>query len=225
MNIAITLNGTVRDLIGSMTIAHEKYLLSVADLNTHTVNDISETPLHQNRPDKHIIKKITYDLAPSILDIDEVDDLFGIAKKFKFSSLEDYNDFLYENHSIELFANAIMVNSNAMLELNKLYTILIEDGHNVTIVSQERKNSKLGTYFFLGKNKCYANNIKFVYNYGELWESYDMIITSNTYIIKNKPEDKICVKIDTEHNKNLITDTNFKQLSDLTEHYNKINNK
>ena len=75
------------------------------------------------------------------------------------------------------------------------------------------------SYFFLSKIGSRIRNVVFPINGASLWDKYDVIITTNENIVKNKPEGKKVVLIRKEDNKNLVkrSDLTYDSLFDLLE--------
>lgn len=222
MNVGITLNGVVRDLIGTVEEIHPNWIDYYENFSGDTIVDISETDLFEIQPDRHIKEyiEVSYD-KPHLLKLDEKEDLLNISQVFNFCDKDNYDKFLYEDLSFELFGKADLVSNDAMVNLNLLYSELVKLGHSVTIVSQERDNSKLGTFQFLSRNKFYCNNLKFLYNYSKVWDLYDIIITANPYILKTKPKGKQSIKVLTKYNTGVQSDIEVSDLKELLKLYQK----
>ncbi len=182
--------------------------LKVYDL---TNNDLDEVNLQST--------ELNLSVERDIISIEESNDPMGLSKIHKFSDVEDFENFLYHEQSFEIFSRTPLTYPQVMLDLDLLYNFLSRNNNTITIVSQERENSKSATLLFLAQNQFKGNNIKFLYDYSKIWELYDLIITADPYIIKTKPDNKVCLKVITEQNKD-IEGTKIFSFESLKEIYN-----
>ena len=182
--------------------------LKVYDL---TNNDLNEVNLQST--------ELNLSVERDIISIEESNDPMGLSKIHKFSDVEDFENFLYHEQSFEIFSRTPLTYPQVMLDLDLLYNFLSRNNNTITIVSQERENSKSATLLFLAQNQFKGNNIKFLYDYSKIWELYDLIITADPYIIKTKPDNKVCLKVITEQNKD-IEGTKIFSFESLKEIYN-----
>jgi len=182
--------------------------LKVYDLSN---NDLDEVNLQST--------ELNLSVERSLISIEESNDPMGLSKIHKFSDVEDFENFLYHEQSFEIFSRTPLTYPQVMLDLDLLYNFLSRNNNTITIVSQERENSKSATLLFLAQNQFKGNNIKFLYDYSKIWELYDLIITADPYIIKTKPDNKVCLKVITEQNKD-IEGTKIFSFESLKEIYN-----
>lgn len=120
--------------------------------------------------------------------LNEKDDSYRLSKAFSFNDADEFNELIYSELSFELFGKAPLIDMQSMWHLNMLYKKLVLDGNSVTLFSQERMTSRAATFYFLGYNKCIANNVKFVHDYSKVWSIFDGIVTANPFIIKRYKE-------------------------------------
>jgi 5'(3')-deoxyribonucleotidase len=126
---------------------------------------------------------------------------FNLEDHFKFESKKDLNRFLYDEASLEIFGHADQMIENLMTKFNMfLVDIEEEEEHTIELVSREYLKSIPSTLFFLSKLGCRAANIRFIKQYEEEWGDVDVLITANPIALKNKPSDKISVKINAPYN-------------------------
>jgi 5'(3')-deoxyribonucleotidase len=126
---------------------------------------------------------------------------FDLEKHFEFDSKKSLNRFLYDEASLEIFGHADQMVDNLMTKFNMfLVGIEEEEEHTVEIVSREFLKSIPSTLFFLSKLGCRATNIRFVKQNDEEWGDLDVLITANPIALKNKPANKISVKIKAPYN-------------------------
>jgi hypothetical protein len=168
-------------------------------------------------------EELSLEIERAFIEISDSEDPIGLTKMFKFKDHQEFVEFLYQDQAFEIFSRTPLTYSKAMFDLDELYSSLTKKGYTITIVSQERENSKPATLLFLAQNNFKGNNIKFLYDYSKIWELYDIIITADPYIIKTKPEKKICLKIVTEQNKEIKGDRifEFNSINDINNYFKK----
>lgn len=145
-------------------------------------------------------------------------DSFELSKYFIFDEEDDTLDnFLYEESSLEIFGHSDEIRLNTISHLNTLNSRIKELGHKLEIVSIEFANSKPSTLFFLSKTGCKLDRIRFVGSPEEMWSESDVIITANPEVLKNKPNNKITIKVDCDYNKNSSSDYSVEKIKDILE--------
>ena len=141
---------------------------------------------------------------------------FDLKKHFDFESEKDINRFLYDEASLEIFGHADQMHENLMTKFNMfLVDIDEEEEHTIELVSREFLKSIPSTLFFLSKLGCRATNIRFVKQYEEEWGDVDVLITANPIALKNKPKNKISVKIKAPYNSDTISDYELESIIDF----------
>jgi 5'(3')-deoxyribonucleotidase len=141
---------------------------------------------------------------------------FDLKKHFDFESEKDINRFLYDEASLEIFGHADQMHENLMTKFNMfLVDIDEEEEHTIELVSREFLKSIPSTLFFLSKLGCRATNIRFVKQYEEEWGDVDVLITANPIALKNKPKNKISVKIKAPYNSDTISDYELESINDF----------
>ena len=144
-----------------------------------------------------------------------------IKKHLAFQNEDEVYNFLYKEHTMEIFGHAGSVEYNSMNDLNDFYLDL-RDLHDILIVSDEIGKSKPASLFFLSKFGCLIESVKF---YSEstinsLWESVDILLTANPSLLLNHPSDKIMIKYCTEYNTDIKSEfeiTSIKELKNTIE--------
>lgn len=124
-----------------------------------------------------------------------------LQKYYRFQSVGEFNSFTYIEFPIEIFGHAGVSYPTAMSDLNKLIYDNLD--HNFTLVSIDNlSKAKPSTLFFLSKNGCLVNNIKFIpqEKIDNLWNNCDIWITDDKRVIDACPENKIAVKFNTTYN-------------------------
>ena len=220
MNVAITINEVIRSLNlktlwavkDNIIYGSNKYEV---EFDPNFGKTTKEAPIINKPVVKHnLVKK---------LDIKH--DPFNLYEILGFKNIEDYDSFLYHDSSFETLGQVNLTYKKAMQHLNLLNQKFIEQGHNITLISQEKDNSKIATLNFLARHGCKANNFKFLTDYSQIWKDYDVIITANPYILKSKPKrknskKKIVLKIASPLNSEYVGDFNFLNLEDFINTYN-----
>jgi 5'(3')-deoxyribonucleotidase len=141
---------------------------------------------------------------------------FNLEDHFTFESKKDLNRFLYDEASLEIFGHADQMIENLMTKFNMfLVDIEEEEEHTIELVSREYLKSIPSTLFFLSKLGCRAANIRFVKQYDEEWGDVDVLITANPIALKNKPSDKISVKINAPYNSDCQGDFELDSILDF----------
>lgn len=141
---------------------------------------------------------------------------FNLEDHFTFESKKDLNRFLYDEASLEIFGHADQMIENLMTKFNMfLVGIEEEEEHTVELVSREFLKSIPSTLFFLSKLGCRASNIRFVKQYEEEWGDVDVLITANPIALKNKPSNKISVKIKAPYNSDCQGDFELDSILDF----------
>jgi len=139
--------------------------------------------------------------------INEPIDSTDLLKHFNFHDDKELKYFMYIELVMEIFGHSSPPYNGVFNDLAELYK---EKEWEITLVSDELGKGKPSTLFYLSKNSCYLDNIKF-YKKGqieELWESCDIWITSDPEILEKKPKNKKSVKVVTTYNEN--SDSDFK---------------
>lgn len=148
---------------------------------------------------------------------EDIEDFEKLYEIFKFKNKDEMNSFLYFEHPLEVFGHADLTTEYMMVSFNNFLANLDTDDHEVVIISREANTSIPATFFFLSKTLCKINNIRFVTKYEDKWDNIDVLITANPRALKNKPEGKISVKVETSYNKEIVADYTINKLTDFLE--------
>lgn len=138
--------------------------------------------------------------------------LFETEEKV-YTPEEQYNKFMYEDYLFEIFGSAPQMYRGLDLHINEFIEKFKD--FEITIVSKENMYSIPPTLFFLGKSMIRFENYKFYDEYDKYWEDCDVLITTNPYLIKNKHEDKMLIKLNRPYNNDLKCEHEYVQLIDL----------
>jgi hypothetical protein len=188
MRIGIELNGVLRDTLRKIQQEYEKWYI--------------ENPFSEDEEFKYeVITKLTS---------------LEISKHLKFKNEDELYDFLYKEHTMEIFGHAGSVETSGMIDLNEFY-LDVRDNHDITIVSDEIGKSKPASLFFISKFGCLVESVKF---YSEstinsLWESIDILLTANPKLLLNHPENKKVIKYNTSYNSDIKTEYEISTIKEL----------
>lgn len=140
---------------------------------------------------------------------------FDLTKFFKFSNPDDLNRFLYVESPLEIFGHADQLTDGLMGYFNHFLVDLKDEGYDVEIVSKEANKSIPATFFFLSKNACRIDKVRFVRKDIQEWDDIDILITANPIALQNKPNGKVSIKIKSPYNTNVAADYELDSISDI----------
>lgn len=191
MRIGIELNGVLRDTLKKIQQEYEKWYL--------------ENPFKEEDEEDDFKYEV-------ISDLNSLD----ISKHLKFRDNDELYDFLYKEHTMEIFGHAGSVEPSGLLDFNDFY-LDMRDEHDILIVSDEIGKSKPASLFFISKFGCLVECVKF---YSEstinsLWNSVDILLTANPNLLLNHPKDKLVIKFNTVYNKDIEFEHNISSLKEL----------
>lgn len=190
MRIAIELNGVLRDTLKKIQQEYEKWY------------DVENPFLETN-------DNFKYEVISDLTTLD-------IMKHLKFKDEDELYNFLYKEHTMEIFGHAGSVETSGMMDFNEFY-LDVRDNHDILIVSDEIGKSKPASLFFISKFGCLVETVKF---YSEstinsMWDSIDLLLTANPNLLLNHPEDKIVIKYETSYNGNIESRYTIKKIKEL----------
>ena len=191
MRIGIELNGILRDTLKKIQQEYEKWFIN--------------NPFRDENEEDNFQYEVLSDLTS-----------LDISKHLKFRNEDELYDFLYKEHTMEIFGHAGSVEPSGLLDLNEFY-LDMRDSHDIIIVSDEIGKSKPASLFFISKFGCLVESIKF---YSEstinsLWDSVDILLTANPKLLLNHPKNKIVIKFNTTYNEGIESDFNISSLKEL----------
>ena len=171
---------------------------------------------------KHINPKINLEE----LDLSSED----FYKQFGFEDEKEYKEFLYVDYPFEIFGEASVVEK--MLDKNLNLWHIKQDNNDdldekieLCLANPFEYNATIGfTYFFLSKIGTRVREVYLPFNALEIWDKCDVLITATPKLLKNKPEGKIVIKIETDYNKDIESDYTYKSLSDFINDENILKN-
>lgn len=193
MRIAIDVNGVLRDTLTKIQQVYERWYID---------NQIKQTDEDD----------FQYEIMSDVTTLD-------LATHLKFKDEDEIYNFLYVDHTMEIFGHSPSVEMNTFVDLNDFY-FDNRDEHEILIVSDEIGKSKPATLFFISKFGCQLEKVKFYskVTMDKLWEELDILVTANPELISNHPEDKKIIKFETKYNENIDCATrigNIKELKDI----------
>jgi hypothetical protein len=191
MRIGIELNGVLRDTLKKIQQEYEKWYLN--------------NPFKEDNGEEDFEYEVMSDLTS-----------LDISKHLKFKNEDELYDFLYKEHTMEIFGHAGSVEPSGLLELNEFY-LDMRELHDIIVVSDEIGKSKPASLFFISKFGCLVESVKF---YSEstinsLWDSVDILLTANPKLLLNHPKNKIVIKFNTIYNESVESDFHISSLKEL----------
>jgi hypothetical protein len=188
MKIGIELNGVLRDTLKKIQQEYEKWYI--------------ENPFKEESDfDYKVISDLT---------------TLNIIEHLSFKDEDELYNFLYKEHTMEIFGHAGSVENSSMMDFNEFY-LNMRDEHDILIVSDEMGKSKPASLFFISKFGCLVETVKF---YSEttinsMWDSVDVLLTANPQLLLNHPEGKIVIKFNTSYNSDINTEHSISKLKEF----------
>ena len=191
MRIGIEINGVLRDTLKKIQQEYEKWYLN--------------NPFRDENEEDDFKYEVLSELTT-----------LNISNHLKFRSEDELYDFLYKEHTMEIFGHSGSVEPSGLVELNEFYLDLREF-HDIIVVSDEIGKSKPASLFFISKFGCLVETVKF---YSEstinsLWDSVDILLTANPKLLLNHPKNKMVIKFNTIYNEDIESDLNISSLKEL----------
>jgi hypothetical protein len=191
MRIGIELNGVLRDTLKKIQQEYEKWYIDNPFRDENEEDDFK------------------YEVVSELTTLD-------ILNHLKFKSEDELYDFLYKEHTMEIFGHAGSVEPSGLLDLNEFY-LDMRDSHDIIIVSDEIGKSKPASLFFISKFGCLVESVRF---YSEstinsLWDSVDILLTANPKLLLNHPKNKIVIKFNTTYNSDVESEFHISSLKEL----------
>jgi hypothetical protein len=195
MRIGIELNGVLRDTIGKIIQVYQKHFIDGHQdyFSGKTYKLDSDGNTEENTENN----EFKYEIISEVTTAD-------LLNHFKFQSKDELYDFLYRDHTMEIFGHAGSVETYSMNDFNELYLDL-RDNHDILILSDEIGKSKPASLFFLSKFGCLVETVKFYseYTIKDMWDYVDVLVTANPRLLDECPDDKMVIKFNTPYNKNI----------------------
>ena len=188
MRIGIELNGVLRDTLKKIQQEYEKWYID---------NPFKE----ENEFEYKVISDLTS---------------LNISHHLSFKDEDEVYNFLYKEHTMEIFGHAGSVETSSMMDFNDFY-LNMRDEHDILIVSDEMGKSKPASLFFISKFGCLVETVKF---YSEstinsLWSSVDVLLTANPNLLLNHSDSVTVIKYETVYNKEIESRYTIPTIKDL----------
>ena len=195
MKIGVELNGVLRDTLNKIQQEYEKWYI--------------ENPFKEESEFNY---KVISDLTT-----------LKIIEHLSFKDEDELYNFLYKEHTMEIFGHAGSVENSSMMDFNDFY-LNMRDEHDILIVSDEMGKSKPASLFFISKFGCLVETVKF---YSEttinsMWDSVDVLLTANPQLLLNHPEGKIVIKYNTSYNSDINTEHSISKLKEFEDKIKEI---
>jgi hypothetical protein len=190
MRIGVELNGVLRDTLKKIQQEYEKWYI--------------ENPFKEEGE-----KEFEYQVISNLTTL-------NIMNHLKFKNEDELYDFLYKEHTMEIFGHSGSVEISSMTDFNEFY-LDIRDNHDVLIVSDEMGKSKPASLFFISKFGCLVESVKF---YSEstinlMWDSIDVLLTANPKLLLDHPEGKTIIKFNTNYNSEINIEHSISSIKEL----------
>ena len=188
MKIGVEINGVLRNTLGKIQQEYQKWYI--------------DNPFKEESEFEYQVKSDVTSL--------------NISEHLAFKDNDELYNFLYKEHTMEIFGHAGSVEPNGLLDLNNLY-LELRDEHEFIIVSDEIGKSKPASLFFISK---FGSLIEHVLFYSEitidnLWSNVDILVTANPKLLLNHPENKTLIKYETSYNSDKEIIHKIKSIKDL----------
>lgn len=200
MRIGIELNGVLRDTLKKIQQEYEKWYI--------------ENPFREEEEEGE--DSFEYQVISNLTSLD-------IMNHLKFKDEDELYNFLYKEHTMEIFGHAGSTEISSMMDFNEFY-LDVRDNHDILIVSDEMGKSKPASLFFISKFGCLVETVKF---YSEttinsMWDSIDVLLTANPKLLLNHPEGKTVIKYNTNYNSEINIEHSISSIKELKSKIEKI---
>jgi hypothetical protein len=215
MRIGIEINGVLRNTFEKIKQVYQKNLIDSQTIESQPTYNID---ISGDTQDLITNEDFKYEILSE-------EESFDLEKMYKFQNKEELYSFLYEEYTMEVFGHAPSTEMNTFNVLNEFY-LEFRDNYDISIVSNEIGKSKPSSLFFLSK---FGMLIEKIFFYSEItkktmWDSIDVLLTANPYLLLERPENKIVIKYVTNYNKDISSDYEITSLSELKEIIKNIKN-
>lgn len=144
-----------------------------------------------------------------------------LSKVFPFPTRDGYKKFVYTDYAFEIFGEGGVTSPLLDKNLN-LWLIKIHNDEDLAekfdfmLASPYEFNLTIGfTYFYLSTIATRIREMYLPEHALDIWDRCDVLVTASPELIKNKPEGKVVVKIETPYNKDLDADYTYENLQAL----------
>lgn len=158
------------------------------------------------------------------LNLDEIEITTNdLSQVFPFKSRYEYEKFVYEDYSWELFAKCDACSNGlgaafANWVTKDLQNIDLDEPIEVMLVSPMEYGITIpATYWFISKIGARVREVYFPLDSSTIWDKCDILITANPKLLAMKPEGKKTVKIITDYNKDVEADFEYNKMIEFLE--------
>lgn len=156
---------------------------------------------------KQIVKYYKKDINRGF-DDEKVDlNVVDIMNYLEFPSKKAQRVFLFEDYPFEVYGSAPQMDKDLSVKINR-FLVELADEENPAKLSffslKEKGLSIQSSYFFLSKIGSRIRETFFPKNASEVWDNYDIVITTSEEIVKSKPEGKRVILVEKSDNKDAI---------------------
>lgn len=148
-----------------------------------------------------------------------------LSETFPFDSDEEYQEFVYSDHPYELFGCAEPMSRQLQFRFhewlgNDLRNVVDENGDpidiDVMLVSPFEINLTIqASLYFLHKIASRVREYYFPKDSLTIWDRCDILVTANPWLLDNKPDGKISIKIKSSYNTESNADYEFESFMEL----------
>lgn len=177
--------------------------------------------------EKFFIEDYVYEEGEEKFDYEIVEPInsYDFQKHFRFPTEQDYINFLYFDFPMNICGHAPSISATTFNTLTDIQNNVLKKKDKLTIISKSIAKQKPSTLFFLSKYGTEVNEILFfnIKTQKNLWKKFDVIVTANPEILKEKPNNKISIKINTTYNSEYDSNFNIDSIEGFTSIYNQLN--
>lgn len=156
------------------------------------------------------LKYYLKDINPTFDDTQIDEGLTDIFDKLEFENKSKRYQFKFEDYPYEIFGCAAPMTRNLHTFINGWIHENEDDFEEIAFFSMgEEELTIQSTYFYLSKSGSRMRNMVFPLSVEEVWNRFDIVITTNKEIIKKKPKGKIVILINKSDNKNLKSKSDY----------------
>lgn len=158
------------------------------------------------------------------IDLDEVEITSNdLSQVFPFKSRYDYEKFVYEDYSWELFAKCPACKAGLGAAFSNWVTKTIpnidfDEPIDIMLVSPMEYGITIpSTYWFISKLGSRVREVYFPQDSSTIWDRCDILITANPSLLEKKPDGKKSIKIMADYNTDAPADYTFNNMLEFLE--------
>jgi hypothetical protein len=210
MEVYVSINGVLRNFLQKFTHHYQDYYFESDVIETKSIDPVISEEIEEGISELVVgNSEFVYTVKEPIYD-------GTILDHFTFQSEDEFKYFTYVEFPLEIFGHAGLSNPTSISDLNQL--ISENPDVNFTLVGiDEFAKAKPSTLFFLSKNACLSNNIRFIRSEDieNEWNKCDVWITSSPDVTKLCPTGKKVIKFNTEYNTYFTINLEINKLTEI----------